>query len=349
MKSFKRELYGAGLNAAYDGHAKRLLAQKIVLAHILVNAVSEFAGMEPEEVVFLIENEPEVSAVPVNPGEARKESENRKESGSRMPAIGGRNTESQIPYEGKITYDIHFFAWAPGKEEKLKIILDVEAQKNFYPGYHIVSRGIFYTSRMLSAQLDTEFEIPNYDEIKKVYSIWICLNSPERVGSTITEFSMNRKDLVGTSGDLGRYDLLSVIIIGLPKELAKKTEGTELHRFLGTIFSSRLSAEEKKKILSSEYKIPMESELERRIHIMCNLSEAIAEEGMEEGIKKGMEKGIEKGMEKGIEEGIETGRGQLIANFLRNDNHVSHAVKLLGVSESLVLSVAQREGIKIIQ
>lgn len=334
-ESLKRELHGAGLNAAYDGHAKRLLAQKIVLAHILVNAVSEFTGMEPEDVVLLIENEPEISVIPVNPGEARRqeEPETGKEQEDLMPAIIGRNTESQIPHEGKITYDVHFVAWAPGREERLKIILDVEAQKNFYPGYHIVSRGIFYTSRMISAQLDTEFRIPNYNDIKKVYSIWICMNSPEKIGNTITEFCMNKKDLVGTSGDLGRYDLLSVIIIGLSRERAEETDGTKLHRFLGTLFSSRLSAEEKKNILSSEFKIPMEPELERRINIMCNLSEAIAEEGME----------------KGIETGIETGRKQLIANFLRNDNHVSHAVKMLGVPEELVLLVAQKEEIEVIQ
>jgi len=68
-ESLKRELYAAGINAEYDEHAKKLLAQKIILAHILVSTVSEFAGMEPEHVVPLIEGVPEVSIVPVNPGE----------------------------------------------------------------------------------------------------------------------------------------------------------------------------------------------------------------------------------------------------------------------------------------
>lgn len=57
---------------------------------------------------------------------------------------------------------------------------------------------------------------------------------------------------------------------------------------------------------------------------MCNLSEAIAEEGME----KGME--------------------QLIANFLKNDNRVSLAVKMLGVPEKMVLDVAEKENIAVI-
>lgn len=163
------------------------------------------------------------------------------------------------------------------------------------------------------------------------------MNSPERVSNTITEFYMNKRNIAGASGDLRRYDLLSVIIIGLPKELAQETDGTKLHRLLGTLFSSRLSVREKKNILSEESKIPVGPDLERRISIMCNLSEAIAEEGLERGLKKGREEGREEGM------------GQLIANFLKNDNHISHAVKMLGVPEEMVLSVAQKERIEILQ
>ncbi|MFT4105105.1 MAG: hypothetical protein QM657_05015 [Lacrimispora sp.] len=208
----------------------------------------------------------------------------------------------------------------------MKIFLDIETQKNFHPGYHIVTRGIFYTSRMISAQMGTEFQAPDYDDIKKVYSIWICMNTPKRVSNTIAEFSINKKNLVGDPGYLGRYDLLSVIIIGLSKELAAETEGTGLHRLLGALFSTHLSPEEKKDILSDEFKIPMNSDLERRINFMCNLGEGIAEEARERGIEIGMER--------------------LIANFLKNDNHISLAAKMLGVPESKILSVAQKEGIE---
>lgn len=328
-ESLKRELCGADIHAAYDDHAKRLLAQKIVLAHILVSTVSEFKDLEPEAVVFLIETEPEVSSIPVNPGDAGLSSQTSAEGTSKepMPVITGSNTESQIPYEGKITYDVHFFAWTPGKKGRIKIILDVEAQKNFHPGYHIVSRGIFYTSRMISSQLDTEFRIPNYDDIKKVYSIWICMNPPERVRNTITEFSIDKKDLVGSSGDLGKYDLLSVIIIGISEKITSESEKTKLNQFLGTLFSANISAEQKMEILSREFNIELDSDSERRIHIMCNLSEGIEE--------------------KGIEKGIEQERKRLITSFLRSDNHIDHAVKLLGLSEEVILSVARKEGIRV--
>lgn len=67
-ESLAAEIQSAGAKAAYDEHAKRLLAHKIILAHILVKSVKEFSGMDPEAVIPLIEGTPEISSVPVNPG-----------------------------------------------------------------------------------------------------------------------------------------------------------------------------------------------------------------------------------------------------------------------------------------
>lgn len=54
--------------AQYDACAKRLIGQKMILAHILVRTVDEFKGMQPEEAVAYIEGEPLIGIVPVNPG-----------------------------------------------------------------------------------------------------------------------------------------------------------------------------------------------------------------------------------------------------------------------------------------
>lgn len=42
-------------DAQYDDKAKRLLGNKIILAHILVKTVDEFRGMNPKDVVSYIE------------------------------------------------------------------------------------------------------------------------------------------------------------------------------------------------------------------------------------------------------------------------------------------------------
>ena len=41
----------AGDKAQYDARVKRILAQKNILAHILVKTVDEFKGMKPEDVI----------------------------------------------------------------------------------------------------------------------------------------------------------------------------------------------------------------------------------------------------------------------------------------------------------
>ena len=49
--------------AQYDASAKRLLGQKIILAHILIRVVEEFKGMDADMVASLIEGEPYISQV----------------------------------------------------------------------------------------------------------------------------------------------------------------------------------------------------------------------------------------------------------------------------------------------
>ncbi len=106
----------------------------------------------------------EVASVPVYAGQTNM-----------LPRITGDNTEDKIPNEGRITYDIKFAVYIPGGE-RIKLIINVEAQKEFNAGYDLVTRGVFYGARMISAQKDREFIGDDYDSVKKVYSIWICMN-----------------------------------------------------------------------------------------------------------------------------------------------------------------------------
>lgn len=101
------------------------------------------------------------------------------------------------------------------EKDRIKLIINIEIQKDFYPGYDLVPRGIFYGARMISAQLKTEFDDDNYDDIKKVYSIWLCLNAPNKEANTIVEYRMEPKVLHGSVGTRYRYDLISVVMVGL--------------------------------------------------------------------------------------------------------------------------------------
>lgn len=36
----------------------------------------------------------------------------------------------------------------------------------------------------------------NEEGIKKVYSIWICMNAPDHIGNAISEYSITKKDKI---------------------------------------------------------------------------------------------------------------------------------------------------------
>lgn len=48
-----------------------------------------------------------------------------------------------------------------------------------------------------------------------------------------------------------------------------------------------MKPEGKAEILSEEYNVAMTQDMKRSVNIMCNLSEAILEEGVEKGLEKG--------------------------------------------------------------
>ena len=72
-------------------------------------------------------------------------------------------------------------------------------------------------------------------------------------------------------------------MIGLGRELPENDDDYELHRLLGALLSSELSATDKLDIISSEYKIPIEDGIREEVNIMCNLSEGVEERGIEKG------------------------------------------------------------------
>ena len=104
----------------YDTRAKRVLAQKNILAHILVKTVDEFAGMKPEDVVAYIEGEPVVGTVPIEHGLTNIEKFDEK--GKR---VVGLNTESAEVNEGLVRFDIIFYVRM--KNGISKIIVNIEA------------------------------------------------------------------------------------------------------------------------------------------------------------------------------------------------------------------------------
>lgn len=280
----------AGDKAQYDTRVKRLLAQKSILAHILVKTVDEFKGMKPEDVVKYIEGEPSISVVPVEPGLANMEKTDA--TGQR---IVGLNTENAEINEGLVRFDIIFYVRMPsivGRKNGLsQIIVNIEAQKDEPTEYKILNRAIFYVSRLISSQKERDFVNTNYDDIKQVFSIWICMNMDD---NSLSHIHLTKDEMLKPCNWKGNLDLLNIVLIGITNEIPEHDEKYEMHRLIGALLSSELKEQEKLDIIEHEYNIPISQEFREDVRIMCNLSTGIEERATERATKKATEKTSEK-------------------------------------------------------
>ena len=266
----------AGDKAQYDTRVKRLLAQKSILAHILVKIVDEFKGMKPEDVVKYIEGEPSISVVPVEPGLANMEKTDA--TGQR---IVGLNTENAEINEGLVRFDIIFYVRM--KNGLSQIIVNIEAQKDEPTEYKILNRAIFYVSRLISSQKERDFVNTNYDDIKQVFSIWICMNMDD---NSLSHIHLTKDEMLKPYNWKGNLDLLNIVLIGITNEIPEHDEKYEMHRLIGALLSSELKEQEKLDIIEHEYNIPISQEFREDVRIMCNLSTGIEQRATEKTSEK---------------------------------------------------------------
>lgn len=312
----------ADAKSKMDENAKQLLANKQVLSWIFKHTVEEFRDCTYEEIEGCIEGEPEVGIHPVHPGKGNIE------------VITGMNTESKIPNEGEITFDVRCYAITKG-EERVKLIINVEAQKSYYLTYPWILRGLFYCARMVSEQKDTEFRHDDYGDLKKVYSIWIFMESPEYAAHTISSYTITHNNLYGEYEEKERYDLMNVIAVRLALN-GNLEGGGELHQMLETLFSSRLTVQEKEEKLEKEFGMRITEGVKKGADSMCNISDLIEEQATKRGLEKGMQQGLQQGMQQGMQQGLQQGEnrlGKLISALLKDG--LTEVVERVAVDEEV--------------
>lgn len=283
-----KNITAAGDRANYDAACKRLLANKVILAWIMKSCLEEFQDFAVDEIADnYIEGSPQIARMAVNPDEV---------TDSKGEQIEGSKTEDSTIKEGTVTYDIRFYALVPQTTETIKLILNVEAQSNFYPGYPIIKRGLYYCSRMISSQYGVEFTDGHYEKIRKAISIWICADPPKYRENTITRYAVREENVVGdTAEKRENYDLITAVIVCLGN--AGDDKYTGILKLLDVLLSSERKPDEKKRILQDDFNIKMTKELESEVLLMCNLSKGIEEKGIKEGIKEGILSSIQNLME----------------------------------------------------
>ena len=135
---------------SYDAAAKRLLSYKEVIANILKYAVREFKDCSLNEIISCLNGNPEIGTALVDD--------------EFTPKVDAAGTESVSENDGIRSFDIKFRVMLPTNEEA-ELIINLESQNSYYPGYTLEKRGIYYLSRLISSQYNVEFTKSNFDKL----------------------------------------------------------------------------------------------------------------------------------------------------------------------------------------
>lgn len=303
-----------------DRVCKKVLATKEIASHILKGVVPEYSECSINDIIAYI-SDIQIDQEPVDVDEI-------------PAAIDSSNSEDSTIKEGKRFYDIKFKARAPGKSGgNINLIINIEAQKDFSPGYSLLKRGIYYCARLISSQYETIFSGSKYDELRKVYSIWICTNPDDAHKNTIVRYGISPEELFGSISfkdedskqrEKQNYDMMSLIMICLDNYKDGHTSENGIIKLLSILLSNNIKAEQKKKLLREECHIRMTKDVEEEVSEMCNLSQGY----FENGLKKGKQEGLQEGLEKGREEGF----NEAIILMLKNGKSVEETAKDMGMT-----------------
>lgn len=263
----------------YDAACKKLLSYKPILAYIMKYCIPNFQNCTIQDIANKYIEQVEISSTGVHPDDSNPNVESKFVTSKLM----GLNIEYNTITEGKIFYDIRFFTITPEKEP-VRLIINLEAQTTESLSYPLIMRAMYYACRLISSQKEVEFSGSHYEDIKKVYSIWICTSPYKAKENSINRYFVTEKQDYGIISEKKEfYDLLEVIIIRL--HYGHNSDNELLH-FLSTLFSPDISSTVKLQELSQELGFTMNHNIERTVEDMCNLSNGVLHLGFERGIKE---------------------------------------------------------------
>ena len=252
----------------YDEHCKRLLSDRQVIARVLTGTLDEFDGVPVELVqAELIEGEPTID-VPMG----------RDDPGRPLLLAD----EDAVVGEGLVRFDVRARVRVPVDDGEPRLMeLDVEPQGRSYLGYPIICRAFYYCGRMISQQGAGIVAGSDYGQLRKVVSVWVCLNPHETNRATVTSVRPGLISRFGTGRyDSSDYDKLEVVVIGLGPG-AREAGGVV--GMLATLLAKDIPPEEKLAELHNKYGIMITENIETEVRDMGGMGQAIYEDGKAQG------------------------------------------------------------------
>lgn len=247
-----------------DAACKKFFSNKEILAAIMQACIPEYMECSRDEIVQCISQVKQPGTIPVDDTSASQ--------------IIGITNEDKSPNEGVITFDVLFDAITPGTTTTSRLILNVEAQNNFTPGYDFGKRAEYYVSRLISSQKLKVFEHQDYQKICKVYSVWVFINPSKDKRGFINHYRLQENQVHGNvEFPPDGYGDINIVFIGL----GDRDSSHELIKALSGYFASR-QADDRLNYLEG---IGIDrKDYEQEVMDMCNLGKAVETNGEVKGL-----------------------------------------------------------------
>lgn len=254
----------------YDQYCKMLIGHPFMLSRIISCFVEEAKHLSLDEIKKLIKGV-RIGDKIVN------------------PHFHLMDKEAFIKDEGLMCYDIYFYIDLPQIDQSTKrVYINIEIQNRARPGYHLVTRSIAYSSRVISSQWGREYDSEDYDGMKKVYSFWIVPQASKNKDGCINQLKTAENHLSGNYQEKREsYDKEEKLMIYLNKghsPMDKYENYDEILMPIGVLLNNTLNYQEKDEVIK-EYGLDDE-EFKERMRVMCNLGEALELEVRQEESKR---------------------------------------------------------------
>lgn len=215
----------------YDQYCKMLIGHPYILARIISCFVEEAKHLSLDEIKKLIKGV-RIGDKIVN------------------PHFHLMDKEAFIKDEGLMCYDIYFYIDLPQLDQSTKrVYINIEIQNKASPRYHLVTRSIAYSSRMISSQWGREYDSENYDGMKKVYSFWIIPQATKSKDGCINQLKIAENHLSGNYEEKREsYDKEKQLMIYLSKGHSpndKYESYDEILMPIGALLNNTLNYQEK--------------------------------------------------------------------------------------------------------
>ncbi|MCD7894359.1 MAG: hypothetical protein LUG60_11790 [Erysipelotrichaceae bacterium] len=258
----------------FDEQCKKILSDPQILAYIVKNCVDECQNISTNYLIQYFKDNPP-------------------QTGSEDISISG----TKIIYDILVSMDASIL----GIQDKVGLIINIEPQKTRNLHYHLERRCIHNNCRLIAQQKGVDFIHSNYNDLKKVYSIWIVYKHAKMDDGVIGKISYDYKE-TGRNYSKGMLnfikkrikkiksyiDLSDIILIYPYSEYHENKKS--INNFFSLLFTDSKTPNEKKLLFEDKYDIIMTDKQIEEVDYMCKMSDYIIDRSKLEDARIVMDK-----------------------------------------------------------